>query len=62
MIMAGTIPTFIIERSDPAIVRQATKIADEVCDGPPERCWGWKAKIYDAAFSAAFVALGGASK
>lgn len=33
------------------------EIADRVCGGRPARCWGWKAKIWNAAYEAAKLAL-----
>ena len=32
-------------------------IADDVGGGRPERCWGWKAKIWQAAYDGAAAAL-----
>lgn len=41
------------------IYRAATEIAIKVCGGRPQHCWGWKAKIFNAAWDAACIALGG---
>ena len=41
------------------IQQRATEIAIEVCGGRPARCWGWRAKIFNAAWEAACIALGG---
>lgn len=35
----------------------ALAIADHVAGGRPERCWGHKAKRWEAAFEAAFLAI-----
>lgn len=49
-----------IENMTPAeyqAARRAVALANRVCGGRPTRCFGWKAKIYNAAYEAAFAAL-----
>lgn len=41
------------------IQQRATEIAIQACGGRPARCWGWRAKIFNAAWEAACIALGG---
>lgn len=42
----------------PELERRAVEIAIEVCGGRPARCYGWKARIFNAAYEAALRALG----
>lgn len=42
-----------------SLEKRATLIANEVCGGPPQRCYGWKAKIWQSAWDGAYRALGG---
>ena len=39
--------------------RRCTEIANQVCGGPPVKCYGPNARKWQAAWDAACVALGG---
>lgn len=46
-----------LERLAEPMTASAAEIAALVCGGPPVRCYGWKAKIYNAAYEAAALAI-----
>lgn len=49
----GPAATLFWERDRSEFAARCSAVANRVCGGPPKRCWGWKAQIWQAAWDAA---------